>query len=139
MRAHLAWGLIVLALFTLTGCQTPDRAAVQPLPPDAPVPPYGELVGRAKSQLAAAHEFFYRDSWRDVEQAADALFQTATFLEKVKTEDVPAKKRDQLTKLSKDLAEGAHALRDAGHAQDPVKTTEAFQRLHLTVRDLRAE
>jgi hypothetical protein len=123
----------------LAGCHTPERAVVQPLPPDTPLPSYTDLVGRAKAQVSAAQEFFYRDSWGDVEQAADALRQTATLLTKLDADNVPEKQQAALTKLSKDLTDAATALHAAGQAKDVVKTTEAFQKLHLTIRGLRPD
>jgi hypothetical protein len=128
-----------LFLACALGCQTPERAAVQPLPPDSPQLSYADLVQRASLQVGAAHEFFYRDAWQDVAQASTAMQETATILAKLKPEEVPAKHRDTLAKYSKELGEAAVALRDAGQAKDAIKTTEAFQRLHLAVRELRRE
>lgn len=134
-RVCVAFALLACTL----GCQTPEHAAVQPLPPDSPPLNYADLVQRASLQVGAAHEFFYRDAWPDVAQASTAMQETATMLGKLKPEDVPAKHRDTLAKYSKDFGEAAAALRDAGKAKDAIKTTEAFQRLHLTVRELRRE
>jgi len=134
-RYVLAISLLAVAL----GCQTPERAAVQPLPPDAAPLSYPDLVQRVSLQVGAAHEFFYRDAWPDVTQASTAMQETATMLAKLKPEDVPAKHRDTLAKYSKELSEAATALREAGQSKDAIKTTEAFQKLHLAVRELRRE
>jgi predicted lipoprotein len=123
----------------LAGCQSPERAALQPLPPDAPQPTYTELIDRAERQVWAAQQFFYRDSWKDVELAAEALKETAVSLTKVKTDDLSAKQKDALPKLVTELTEAGQALREAGTAQDVNKTTQAFQRLHLVVRRLQAK
>jgi hypothetical protein len=132
-----ASGLILLTII-VAGCKTPE-SAVQPLPPDAPPLSYQELLNRAKSQVAAAQEFFYRDSWREVEQAALALQQTAELLSKIKQEDLPVRQREQAAKLVKELQDAAVALGDSGKAHDALKTTAAFQRLNLTIRELRSE
>ncbi len=128
-----------LLTLLLAGCQTPERAAVQPLPPDAPPLPYSEAVTRARLQVSAAQEFFYRDSWLEVTQAADAIKETAGMLAKFKPEEVPAKQRDHLAKNSKELSDAATALHASGQAQDVIKTTDAMQRLHLAVRALRPD
>jgi hypothetical protein len=136
MSRVVVWsGLLAVIL----GCQTAERAAVQPLPPDAPPMSYTDLTVRASLQVSAAHEFFYRDAWADVNQASVAMQETATLLNKLKPEDVPEKHRTTLAKNTKEFVDAATALRDAGQAKDVIKTTEAFQRLHLAVRELRRE
>lgn len=128
----------LVLLIVVAGCKTPE-SVVQPLPPDAAPLSYAELLVRAKSQVGAAQEFFYRDSWREVEQAALSLQQTAELLGKVKTEDLPARQRDQAAKLAKDLHDASVTLAENGRAHDPVKTTASFQQLNLTIRELRSE
>jgi hypothetical protein len=135
----LCAGCLLPLAFGLAGCQSPERAAVQPLPPNAGPLTYPDLVNRAKAQVAAGQEFFFRDSWTDVEQAADALRQTGELLGKLKPEDVPANKRDMLAKQVKELTDAAGALREAGQAKDARAATQAFQRLHLVVRELRPD
>jgi hypothetical protein len=128
----------MLGLFLLlSGCQTPERAAIAPLPADTPSMSYKELTERAKRQVWAAYEFSCTDSWTEVEQAATSLQQTSGLLAKLRAEDVPDKQRPQFTRLVKELDEGAGALRDAGHAKDLKKTDEALNKLHITIRDLR--
>jgi hypothetical protein len=132
--------IVALALlYSIVGCQTPEKAAVQPLPPDAGPLSYADLIQRATLQVGAAHEFFYRDAWAEVSQASVAMQETATLLGKLKSDDVPAKHRDSLAKSSKEFSDAATALHEAGQAKDAIKTTEAFQRLHLAVRELRRE
>jgi hypothetical protein len=128
-----------LLLLFLAGCQTAERAAVQPLPADTTALTYQDLVGRAKAQVSAAQEFFYRDSWADVAQAADALKETAGLLGKFDPKNVPEKQQKGLTQNAKELTDAATRLHDAGQAEDAIKTTEAFQKLHLTIRDLRPD
>src|SRR5947209_6240522 len=108
-------------LLLVVGCQTPEKAAVQPLPPDSGPLSYVDLVQRAMLQVGAAHEFFYRDAWVDVGQASVAMQETATLLGKLKADDVPARHRDSLTKDAKELSEAATALHDAGQAKDAIK------------------
>ena len=131
--AGIGWLTLLLA-----GCQTAEKA-VQPLPPNAPPLSYQELFDRAKQQVAAAQEFFYRDSWRDLEQAAVALDQTGDLLARVKPEDAPARQKEQLVKLATNFREAATSLGEASKRQNADETTQAFQRLHLAVRDLRPE
>jgi hypothetical protein len=132
-----AVGLLIV-LVAAASCQTPE-SAVQPLPPNAQPLSYQELLNRTKAQVAAAQEFFYRDSWREVEQAALSLQQSAELLGKVKPEDLPLRQRDQSAKLAKQIQEAAVALGESARAHDVLKTTQAFQSLNLTIREMRAE
>lgn len=126
-------------IVVVAGCQTPERAAIKPLPEDAPPPPYAELVDRAHSQVAAGQAFFYRDSWTDVEQTADALQQTAKLLGKVPADAIPAKQKNTLPKQADELSKAATDLHAAAKAKDVNKTNEVLQKLNLKVRELRPE
>lgn len=132
-----------LSLFTLClcclSCQSPEKAAIQPLPPDAAPLPYGDLVNRGKAQVAAAHEFFYQDRWDDVKKASVALNETAASLTALKPEAVPEPKRAQLTASVKELTDASNELQQAANTKDVAKTTDAFRRLHLAVRQLRPD
>jgi hypothetical protein len=132
---RVTYGVI---LFVLAGCQSPERAAIQPLPENQAIT-YPDLVLRARSQVSAAQEFFYQDRWPEVEQAADALQQTAKLLGKLDPPEVPAKQRDHLSKHLEVLSQGAKDLHDAARARDVNKTSDAFRTLNLKVRDLRPE
>ncbi len=132
-------GLSFLLLFLTIGCQSPERAALRPIPPDAAPLTYEELLTRARGQASAAQEFFFRDSWPDVEQAADALQQTAAHLAKLKPEDVPTKHRAEQAKHVKEIEQIAVDLHAAAKGKDVAKTNDAMQRLNLKVRELRVE
>lgn len=132
---------LLLLMIVVAGCKTPE-SVVQQLPRDAAPLTYAELLVRAKDQVAAAQEFFYRDSWRDVEQAALSLQQTADMLGQLKPEELPPREREpakKLTEQAKELQEAAQALGESGRARDALKTTAAFQRLNLAIRELHAE
>ncbi len=130
------WVLIVLVF---AGCQSPERAALRPIPPDAGPIRYDDLLVRARGQAAAAQEFFFRDSWAEVEEAADALKQTAAHLAKLPSDAVPAKHRADVAKHAKEMDQIALDLQAAAHAKDVAKTNDAMQRLNLKVRELRVE
>ena len=130
---------LLMAFIVLAGCQSSEKAAITPLPPDSPPLAYTELVLRGKAQVAAAHEFFYQDRWDEVKQAAVALQETANRLKDLKTDAVPTVKQPQLAELIKELSEAATQLGEAGAAKDVGKATESFRRLHLVVRQLRVD
>ena len=68
--------ITLFVLCCLAGCQSPERAAITPLAPDAPPLTFAELMSRGKSQISAAHEFYFNDLWKDVELAAVAIKET---------------------------------------------------------------
>jgi hypothetical protein len=130
----------MVCLLGLASCQSAEKAAIQPLPPDQPPLSYAELVARGKAQVAAAHEFSYQDRWADMQQAANAMRETAGMLANLKADNVPAGKRADLDRLTREMTEAANALHDSGKApQDINKTADALRRLHLVVRQLRPE
>ncbi len=129
----------LVGMLCVAGCQSPEKAAIQPLPPDSPPMAYSELVARGKAQVAAAHEFFYQDRWDEVKQAAVALQETAHRLSALKPDNVPTIKQEQLADLTKELTQAALQLNEAGLDKDVTKATESFRRLHLVVRQLRVD
>ncbi len=139
MRRHLAFAAVVFLLACCSSCQSAEKAALQPLPADGAPLPYADLVGRGKAQVAAAHEFFYQDRWDEVRQASVAMRDTANALNALKPDVVPAARRDSLASSAKELTEAAAALQEASATKDVAKTTDAFRRLHLVVRQLRAD
>jgi methionine synthase II (cobalamin-independent) len=136
MRSHTL--LAALLLGPVLGCQTPE-SAIQPLPPDARPLPYAEMHTRAKSQVAAAQEFFYRDSWRELEQAALALQQSAELMARIEPEQLPLRLRERAPDLLKQLRQAAEALDESARERDVARTTQIFQTLNLTIRELRPE
>jgi len=137
-RAVLLLGALWLICAALS-CQSAETVALTPRPPDAPPLTYAELVNLGKNQVAAAHEFFYQDKWDQVKQAATALRDTANHLGAIQPEAVPQVQRGKLPELTKELSVAAALLHDAALAKDVDKTSEAFRRLHLVVRQLRAD
>lgn len=136
-----ALGLVVFGLAISGGlsCQSAATETVTPRPPDAPPLTFPELVTLSKNQVAAAHEFFYQDKWDQVKQAANALRDTANHLAAVKPEAIPQTQRGKLPELTKELSAAAASLHEAAEAKDVDKTSEAFRRLHLVVRQLRSD
>ena len=128
-------GLLFLAA---AGCQLPaERLPLKPLPEDGQPVTYGELTTRARLQATAATEAFYIDKWSELEDAARALELTARLF--TKATEVPGKHKDQLVSRANDLGKDAGALRDAARGKDAKRTNEVLQRIHLQVRELRAD
>jgi len=97
--------------------------------------PYAELLTRARTQASVANDAFYVDRWTDLEEAARGLEQTARYLPRA--DDVPSKHKDTLPVAAGDLAKQAGVLREAAAARDVKKSTDALQKINLTVRELR--
>jgi len=131
--------LTLFVLCCLAGCQSAEKASLQPLAPDAPPPTFGELMQRGKAQLSAAHEFYYTDRWKDLEQAAVALKETGTYITKVPQITWTEPQKAKMATLVKEFNDASDALKAAGAAQDATKTSQAFQRLHDTYRQMRVE
>ena len=129
---------IGLFLVLLAGCQLPaERLPLMPLPEDGPPLTYAEAVARARAQAMAGTEAFYVNRWGDLEDAARGLEQTARFL--LKATDVPAPHRDTLPVQAGDHGKDAVRLRDAAKTKDVKTANDLLQRLHLKVRELRAD
>jgi hypothetical protein len=125
-------------LLALAAFQAPlERAALTPLPEDAPPLPYAELLTRARYQATLATEAFYVDKWPEVEDAARGLQQTARFLPKA--QDVPPKQKDSLPVVSGDLSKEAGRLLEAARAQDVKQANDALQHVQLVVHELRLD
>lgn len=130
--------LLFCTLLLLAGCATTaERASVRLLPEDGQPFPYAELLTRARLQAAAGTEAFYVNDWDRLEEAAQALEQTARFLGK--SADVPAGLRDKLPVAAGDLGKEAIELREAARTKDIEKTNQIFQRINLKVREMRLE
>ena len=125
-------------LLPLCACQLPpERTPLPRLPENGPPLPYAELLTRARAQATIATEAFYVNRWDDLEDAAKGLEQTARFL--AKAEDVPAKQKDVLPVISGDLGKDAGKLREAAAAKNVKGATDALQRIHLKIRELRLD
>jgi hypothetical protein len=133
MKRVLLIGSVVLLL--LPACALPpEREPLRLLPEDRGPLPYNELSTRARLQATSALEAYLVDRWSDVEDAARGLEQTARFLPKA--QDVPAKQKDTLPKLSEDLAKEAVLLRDSAKEKDAKKVHESLTRVQSMVREL---
>jgi hypothetical protein len=128
-----------LVVCCLGGCQSVEKASLNPIAPDAPPPTFAELMARGKNQINAAHESYYADQWKEVERAAMAMKETSAYLTKLPQVNMTEPQKAKLTQLTKEFSDAADALKAAGTAQDPNKTGSAFQRLHEVYRQLRAE
>jgi hypothetical protein len=128
--------LILAVLLTTLGCRAAaERAALQPLPPDAGPLPYSDLLSRARLQAMTAHEAFYVDRWADVEDAARGLEQTARHLKTATA--VPVNRQTELSQRSDDLTKDATQLREAARLQNVDQINTTLQRIHKLIRDLR--
>jgi hypothetical protein len=126
--------LLACVIFT-AGCRLPpDGEALRALPENR-VYSYDELLARARAQATAAVEAFYIDSWRDLEDSAAALEQTARFLPK--TANVPASLQDKLNVEADTLLQDAAKLADAARGRNVREASESLQRINLKVRQLR--
>src|SRR5262249_55519468 len=122
----------------IAGCALPpEQVPLKPLPENGPPQAYADLITRARVQATAANEAFYVNRWTDLEDAAKGLEQTARFLSKAT--EVPAKHKDTLAVEAGDLGKEAGKLREAAKAQEVKQATEALQRIHLKVRELRPD
>ena len=128
-----------LLLLCLAGCQSAEKASVQPLPAGGPPLTYSDIVLRGKNQVSYAHESFYRDQWDEVKRAATAMKETSAQLGTLEPDHVPLARRSQFAKLAKEWAEAADQLQTSGQAKDADKTTAAFTKLHLVIRQLLVE
>ena len=130
--------LLTLCLW-MASCQSAEKASIQPLPPGGPPLTYSDLVLRSKNQVSYAHESFYRDQWEEVRRAAVAMRETAGQLATLEPGAVPAVKRAQFVKWTKDLSEAASQLDTSGQAKDAENTSAAFTKLHLVIRQMLVE
>lgn len=131
--------LTFVALCFISGCQSAEKAALTPIPPDAPPPTFAELMARGKNQINAAHEFYYSDRWKDLEQAAVAIKETGTYLTKLPQVNMTDAQKTKIERLAKEFNDGADQLKTAAAAQDPNKTGVVFGRINEVFRQLRTE
>jgi hypothetical protein len=126
----------VAALASLAGCQAPQERV--PLPPlNDTTYRYSDLMERARYQAAGATEAFYRNHWGELEEFAKGLEQTARYLPKA--EAVPARRKENLAVLSRDLGTEATLLREAAAKQDVNACNQVMTRVNAKVRELRPE
>jgi hypothetical protein len=126
------------AVLGLIGCHLPpEPIPVQPVPENGKVLEYSEVLNRARVQAGAANEAFYLDKWKELEDAAGALEQTAGYLAKATL--VPDKHKDKLKANADELTKLTSKLREAAKTQNVKLANETLQRIHLKVRELRPD
>ncbi len=122
-----------------SGCQSPEHQALEPLPGNAPPLAYPELVERARRQVWAAQEIFYRDDWDQLVKAAEALSQTAQQLAQFRADQVPARCRELWPKPVEEFRSAATQLQQHARQRDAILVAGDFQRLHLALKQIRPE
>ncbi|MBL8794655.1 MAG: hypothetical protein JNM56_12180 [Planctomycetia bacterium] len=131
---------LATVLLLATGCATvpAEPIPLQPLPADKDEGvEYGQILLRARQNAMSATEAFYLNQWNELDEAGRRLDQSARLL--LMATAVPAKQKDKLDANAADLQKEAAALREAAKAQDTKRSSEVLQRLHLKVREMRAE
>jgi hypothetical protein len=135
MNRILGIGVFLLAV---AGCVLPpERVPLKPLGEDSPPQAYADLLNRARVQASAATEAFFVNSWKDLEEFAKGLEQTARFLPRAT--EVPARIKDKLPASAGDLQKEARQLQEAAKAQNVKQANDIMQRINLMVRELRLE
>ncbi|MCS7177633.1 MAG: hypothetical protein NZ960_08510 [Candidatus Kapabacteria bacterium] len=116
-----------------------EKQALEPLPANATALPYADLVERARRQVWAAQEIFYRDDWDELAKAGNMLLDSAQRLMQVKAEQVPTRCRDGWPKPAEEFRLAAEQLSQAARQHDAVQAAHAFQRLHLVLKQIRPD
>jgi hypothetical protein len=125
----------VLIVTILAGCRLPpEREALKPLPEDAAGLVYADLLHRARQQASVALEAFYVDSWKELEEAAEGLEQTARFLPKAMGQ--PPEHKDAVNQASGTLKQESTRLLEAARAKNVDGANQAIQRITLQIRTL---
>jgi hypothetical protein len=133
---RFAW--VALCLFAVAACRLPpDRPPLKPLPDEAQVYSYGEILSRARLQSQMALEAFYLDAWEDLKDVALGLEQTARYLPK--STEPPAFMKDKIAEQSKVLADECFRLRVAAQAKNAKEANAALQNINFKIRSLRAD
>lgn len=129
---------VCTSLLGLVACRLPpDRPPLKPLPESGERYSFDEILSRARTQATLALEAFYVDDWKELENNAQGLEQTARFLPQ--STDPPARYQDTMVAQALELRKEALRLRTAAHAQDVEATTTALQRINLKIRQFRRE
>jgi len=112
MKNTLFAHFVLLALLT-PGCQSVSEkaASIQPLAENTPVPPYQDLLSRARNQSSVATESFFINNWAELEDAAKGLEQTSRLMSK--SADMPENKKESILAVSSDLNREASKLKEA--------------------------
>jgi hypothetical protein len=124
-----------LPVIVIFGCTLAEREGAMPLPENAAPLSYVEMINRARWQASSALDAFYIDAWKDLEQAAMRLEQSARLLPK--STNVPEPFKAKLAPESEMLRQDAQKLLDAARAQNAAQANEAMQRINQRLRMLR--
>ncbi|GBD35302.1 hypothetical protein HRbin36_00412 [bacterium HR36] len=136
-----AWvtGMVGIIYLASCGCQSLEKQALEPLPADGPPLAYSELVERARRQVWAAQEIFYRDNWEELIKASDALHETGQRLAQFSAERVPARCREVWPKPVEEFRQAVLKLRESARQHDAIQSANAFQTLHLVLKQIRPD
>ena len=126
---------IGLTFFMMMGCTLAEREGAMPLPENGMPLTYAEMLNRARGQAGAALDAFYVDNWKDVEQAALRLEQSARLLPK--SMDIPEPFKAKVGPESEQLRQDALKLIDAARGKNAAQANEAMQRINQRIRLLR--
>lgn len=136
MKTILFTVVCFLNLF-VTGCQSVSEkaASIQPLADNAPIPPYQELLTRARNQSSFATESFFVNNWAELEDAAKSLEQTSRMMPK--SADIPETKKEAVMAASSELNREAIKLKEACRTKNEADVNSLLQKITLKVRELR--
>jgi len=133
MKRTLTLCAILLLLVSCTAA--PERERLAPLPEVITPQPYGRLLERARTLASQANDSYYLNDWERVEQSAEGLIQTASYL--ARATDVPPRHTDTLKEVSTDLGKLASQLQAAAKARDVKKANDAMGLINSKVREMR--
>jgi len=139
MSARRSVALILVLLLSGAGCQSPDKQALEPLPANSPRLAYADLVERARQQLWAAQEIFYRDQWAELAKAAETMSQTGQQLAQSPADQVPPRCRPLWPKPAEEFRSAAEQLQQHARQRDAALAASDFQRLHLALKQIRPD
>ncbi len=129
MRASACLGL---AMLVVAGCCLPgDRESLRPLPEGIELS-YNSVIKRARDQASIAVEAFYIDDWRDLEEAAKSLQESARLLRT--SQNPPEAFAGKLPAESKVLNQEARILLKAALNKDVKQTNKSLQRIQYKIR-----
>ena len=136
MKNTLSAPFLLLALLAL-GCQSVSEkaASIQLLAENTRVPPYQDLLSRARNQSSVATESFFINNWAELEDAAKGLEQTSRLMSK--SADMPEDKKESILAVSSDLNREAAKLKEACRTKNEAEVNTQLQKITLKIRELR--
>lgn len=128
--------ILLLGLVFIPACRLPpEREPLKPLVEEGPQFTYPEMLNRVRVQSATAMDAFFIDGWKDLEDAARGLEQTARFLPKALEQ--PALPKDLISRETGLLQKEAQRLLEAARKQNSEAANEALTRINQHIRTLR--